>query len=198
MSFTVTVDQDKLNSAKSALQFIGNGYQRATMRAANYAAARTKTATSKKLISLLTADAQRIRDSLTVQRATLAHNTSVLDVSGRAIPLFRFDVAFMYPTVKGGVTAKIFRTGIPPTHLKHAFVAKMKSGHVGVFSRETPARRPLQEHFGPNAARAFEKTPGVEGQLMGYGAEQYLNELDRQVALLFKQEYGVDPPEEFL
>jgi hypothetical protein len=198
VSFTVTLDPSQLSAARDALQYVGNGYQRATMRAANYAAARTKTATGKKLIALLTADAQRIKDSLMVKRATLANNTSVLDITGKAIPLFRFDVAFMYPTVKGGVTAKMFKTGIAPTHLKHAFVAKMKSGHVGVFSRETDARFPLREHFGPNAARAFEKTPGVENELVGFGGEQYLKELDRQVTLLFKKEYGIDPPEDLL
>jgi hypothetical protein len=198
MSFTIALDQAQLDSLQSSLNFMGNGFPRAQMRSANYAADRTKTATYRRLIALITADTNRVKDSLTVTRATLATGTSVLNITGKAIPLFRFDVSFMYPTVTGGVTAKIFKLGAAPTVLKHAFVAKMKSGHVGVFSREGKNRYPLQEHFGPNASRVFERTPGVESDLMTLGAEKYLDELNRQIGLLFTKEFGIDPPEEFI
>lgn len=216
MSFTVYVDQDQLDAARKSLAYIANGYERATMRAANYAAARTKTATVKKLISLITADPNRIRDSVAVRRATLYKPNAVLDIYGKAIYLFRFDVTFMYPTVKDGVTANIFKSGGGALHLKHAFVTKVQSGsdanpgpnHWGVFSRKGPKRRatrgnyvgqmrqPLVQHFGPTSAKVIEKTPGVQQELMELGADRYTAELDRQVDLLFRQEYGVDPPED--
>ena len=198
MSFSITLDPAQLSAAQDALAYIRNGYPRAVMRAGNYAAARTKTATYKKLTSLITADPDRIKDSLTTQRATLSNLVAVLNIAGKAIPLFRFDVSFMYPTVSGGVTAKIFKTGAAPLVLKHAFVAKMKSGRVGVFTRDTQKRLPITESFGPHATRVFEQTPGVDKELMDFGAERYLAELDRQVKLLFEQEYGVEPPEDLL
>lgn len=210
MSFTVTLDPAQLSAAQDALAYIRNGYPRAVMRAGNYAAARTKTATYKKLTALITADPDRIKDSLTTQRATMNNLVAVLNIAGKAIPLFRFDVSFMYPTVSGGVTAKIFKAGGAPLKLEHAFIAKMQSGRVGVFSRQGPKRamtrgnyvgqmkQPIVEHFGPHATRVFEQTPGVEKELMGFGAERYLAELDRQVKLMFKQEYGVEPPEDLL
>lgn len=198
MSFSVTLDPAQLAATQDALAYIRNGYPRAVMRAGNYAAARTKTATNKKLVGLITADPDRIKKSLNTRKATLSNPVAILDIDGKSIPLFRFDVSFMYPTVSGGVTAKIYKTGAAPLILKHAFVAKMKSGHVGVFHRTSKSRRPIKEHFGPHATRVFEQTPGVDRELMAFGAEQYLNELNRQTGLLFKQEYGVDPPEEFL
>lgn len=209
MSWTVAVDQAQLNAAQDLLKYIGGGYERAVMRAANYAADRTRTATSKKLKALLTADPERIDKSLKRDRATLSSPTAVLNIMGKTIPLFRFDVSFMYPTISGGVTAKVYKSGGQPLELKHAFIAKMQSGHVGVFHREGSPRRmnkgnyegqvkqPIIEHFGPHAARAFEKTPGVEGELMTLGADRFVSELDRQVGLLFKQEYGVDPPDDW-
>jgi len=196
MSWTVAIDQGQLTSAQNALKYIGGGYNRAVMRAANYAADRTRTATSKKLKALLTADPERIDKSLARQRANLANPVAVLNITGNSIPLFRFDVSFMYPTGSGGVTAKIYKSGAP-LPLKHAFVAKFKSGHVGVFTRKGKPRVPVEEHFGPHAARAFEKTPGVENELMTLGADRFTSELDRQVGLLFKQEYGVDPPDDW-
>lgn len=197
MSWTVAVDKQQLASAQDALKYISGGYNRAVMRAANYAADRTRTATAKKLKALITADPERINDSLSRGKANLANPTAVLYITGKPINLFRFDVSFMYPTVTGGVTANVYKGGEPPLKLKHAFVAKMKSGHVGIFHRTTAKRTPLDEHFGPHAARVFERTPGVEGELMALGADRFTSELDRQVGLLFKQEYGVDPPDDW-
>jgi hypothetical protein len=211
------VDQDQLSAASKALSYIANGYERATMRAANYAAARTKTETTKQLMKLITADPNRIKDSVNVRRATLSKPAAVLDIYGKAITLFRFDVSFMYPTVTGGVKANIFKAGGSPLQLDHAFIAKVKSGsdqnpgpnHWGVFSRRGPPRRmtrgnyigqvkqPLVQHFGPTSAKVIEKTPGVQQKIMEFGAAKFVQELDRQVGLLFKQEYGIDPPEDF-
>ena len=210
MSSSITLDPAQLSAAQDALAYIRNGYPRAVMRAGNYAAARTKTATYKKLTSLITADPDRIKDSLTTQRATLSNLVAVLNIAGKAIPLFRFDVSFMYPTVSGGVTAKIFKTGAAPLVLKHAFVAKMKSGRVGVFSRQGPKRamtrgnyvgqmkQPIVEHFGPHATRVFEQTPGVDKELMDFGAERYLAELDLDTWTAAPCIYTMTPDEHFI
>ena len=109
------------------------------------------------------------------------------DIAGQPIPLFRFDVAFLYPTVRGGVTARIYQSGGGRLHLKHAFVAKLRSGHYGVFSRTGKPRLPISEHHGPNAATAFERTPGAEAEIIAESADKLLSEFDRQVDLLLRQ-----------
>lgn len=192
-TFSVSANPAQLADIQDRLAFIKAGYPRAMMRAANYAAARTKTATAQQLKRLITADPERIDNSLSTARATLGKPTAIFHIIGRAIPLFRFDVAFMYPTVTGGVTATIFKTGGAPLVLKHAFVARMKSGHTGVYQRTGKNRTPIQEHFGPHAARLFEKTPGVEKMLMDNGAEKFLSELGRQADYLIAKELGRDP-----
>ena len=211
MSWTVTVDQAQLNDVQSLLQYVERGYERAVMRAANYASARTGTAISKRLKQLITADPWYIDRSLRRERAVLADPKARLFVNanGQSIPLFRFDVSFMYPTVKGGVTANIFKAGGTPLKLRHAFIAKMQSGHVGVFQREGEKvkmgrgnyageyKQPIVELFGPHPARIWEQTPGFESALMTFAGERFSQELMRQAELLYTQEYGVDPPDDW-
>jgi hypothetical protein len=112
-----------------------------------------------------------------------------LQIFDQPIPLFRFDVSFMFPTVEGGVTAKTLQ-GESPLTLKHAFVAKMATGHVGVFSRRGKERLPIQEHYGPSVATVFEKTPGLEAEILQLAAEKFAQEAARQAAYLIQKELG--------
>lgn len=49
---------------------------------------------------------------------------------------------------------------------RHAFIAGMKSGHVGVFRRTTSRRLPIREQFGPNPANDIVSSPDVYEQLL--------------------------------
>ena len=55
---------------------------------------------------------------------------------------------------KRGVTV-VIRKGGSRTLIPGAFLATMKSGHVGVFTRVGKARLPIQERFGPKISNAF-------------------------------------------
>lgn len=70
--------------------------------------------------------------------------------SGARIPLYRFRAR----QTRAGVTARLpTGAGTYPG----AFIATMKSGHVGVFKRKGATRLPIQELFGPSVTRVFEK-----------------------------------------
>jgi hypothetical protein len=211
MSFTVSLDQQQLTAVQDTLGFIKNGTNRATMRAANVGAARAKAEAGRQLKALLTAPAKRITDSLRVsKRATLSDTSAVFTDEGKAIKLVYFNHdGSMFRSDSGGIIADIFKMGGNPLQLKHGFLAKMQSGHIGIFTRKGPKRRmmrgnyvgeikqPIVEHFGPNAATALEKTPGKIQYLMDYAMGKFIFELDRQVVLLFQKEYGIDPPEDW-
>lgn len=210
MSWTVEIDQDQLVSVQKLLSNIQYGYNRAVQRAANYASDRTKTEIVRKLRALLTVDPDTIQNSMRKTKAVLADTRArlTLNPSGLPVRLFLYDWTAQIPTTYGGVTVHIFKTGAPLV-LKHAFIARMQSGHVGVFQREGPKRwmrrgnyageykQPIVEKFGPHIARIFEQTPGMEQALLEFGAEKFAGELMRQAELLYKQEYGVDPPEDW-
>jgi hypothetical protein len=209
VKITVAIDQAQLDDLKDRLAFIKHGYERAVVRAMNYAANQAKSATQKKVADLLTADPDRIKESMTVRKATFTQLSAVLNIRGQPIPLFRFDVTFMYPTVTGGVTAQPFRGG-KSLPLKHAFVAKVPSGssaapgpnHWGVFSRQGEKRRmtrgryagqvrqPIVEHFGPHVATVFAQTPGLEAEIMQLAAEKFAHEVVRQAEFLIQKELG--------
>ena len=134
MRITVEMDQAQLDDLKERLAFINGGWERAVVRAMNTAASQARTRTAQRAKAVLTADPERIEQSLLVKKATYGARSARLHIYDQPIPLFRFDVSFMFPTIEGGVTAKTLQ-GESPLTLKHAFVAKMSNGHVGVFSR---------------------------------------------------------------
>lgn len=209
-AWTVEANPAQIADVQALLANVEKGYNRAVQRAANYASDRTKTEIVRKLKALLTADPDTIQNSLRKTRALLASPTAklTLNPTGGSVRLFLYDWTAQVPTTKGGVSVQIFKAG-PPLLLKHAFIAKMQSGHRGVFMREGPKRKmgrgnyadeykqPIVEKFGPHMARIFEQTPGIEQALLEFGAEKFAGELMRQAELLYKQEYGVDPPDDW-
>lgn len=189
MKLTVAMDQAQLDDLKERLAFIKGGWERAVVRAMNTAASQARTRTAQRAKAVLTADPERIEQSLLTKKATYGARAATLRIFDQPIPLFRFDVSFLFPTVEGGVTAKTIQ-GDSPLTLKHAFVARMSNGHVGVFSRKGKERLPIQEHYGPSVATVFEKTPGLEAEILQLAAEKFAQEAARQAEYLIQKELG--------
>ena len=81
-------------------------------------------------------------------RARVRKLVTSLDVSGRPLPLIRFGAR----KTKKGVSAAPW--GKRRIH-KGAFIAKMPSGHRGVFKRTSKERLPIKELWGPSIPKAF-------------------------------------------
>ncbi|WP_313194615.1 hypothetical protein [Shinella zoogloeoides] len=58
--------------------------------------------------------------------------------------------------------------------LKSAFVAKMKSGHVGVMIRSGSGRLPIRELFGPNPAHDITNNPDEYTKVLAELIEEHL------------------------
>lgn len=72
--------------------------------------------------------------------------------------------------------------------LKGAFIAGMKSGHVGVFHRLGPKRLPIHELYGANPAHAINRRPDFFRDQLIEIAEQHLvprilHEVERLIAV---------------
>ena len=189
MKLTVAMDQAQLDDLKERLAFIKGGWERAVVRAMNTASSQARTRTAQRAKAVLTADPERIEQSLLAKKATYGARAATLRIFDQPISLFRFDVSFLFPTVEGGVTAKTIQ-GDSPLTLKHAFVARMSNGHVGVFSRRGKERLPIQEHYGPSVATVFEKTPGLEAEILQLAADKFAQEAARQAEYLIQKELG--------
>lgn len=103
------------------------------------------------------------REAVVLQEASLSHPVARMAASKKRIPLIEFGAKGPMPSMgKGkGVTYKL-KGGAG--RLPHAFIAQMKSGHIGVFERHASKKmkarsnRPaITEKRGPSAGRVFAK-----------------------------------------
>jgi hypothetical protein len=149
----------RLNTSQSmrALRNLKTQAPVAIARALNKSIASGKTV----MVRLLSADMgvkqSDLRDKIRVVEATPERQTAKLTASAKRIPLYDFRARGPVPS-RGrgrGVTARLpGGAGRYP----NAFIAKMPTGHVGVFQRKPGAHRlPIYELFGPSIAKVFEK-----------------------------------------
>ena len=74
-----------------------------------------------------------------------------LKFAGNRIPLYKFDVNPKTPAGINGFKSIVKghgRKDTSPAAFENAFVAKMKSGHIGVFERETDKALPIRQIMG--------------------------------------------------
>jgi hypothetical protein len=96
--------------------------------------------------------AKYISRAITLRRASgtdIAGMSWAVNVSGEPVPL----VAYPYRQTKQGVSVEVNRG--KRTLLKGAFVATLKSGHVGIFRRKGKARLPIEELRGSRPVDAL-------------------------------------------
>lgn len=111
------------------------------------------------LLKVKSGASKQVREVYTVQNKAIQKNTNTkiqktntknlsgyIYFSGYKIPLYKFKVTPKSPGVRKQVTATVKKGGGVP--FENAFVAQMKSGHIGVFERETSKRFPIEEKMG--------------------------------------------------
>lgn len=132
----IEFDEKQFERAQLLLHNIPNGAPRAAAAALNRTADHVKTVSMRKLRETYTIKTGRIDARLQVRRATTASLfASVRDV-GRPIALSYFTIRPNQPPGKRTgklVYAQVRRDG--GGTIQKVFVARMKSGHVGVFRR---------------------------------------------------------------
>lgn len=80
-----------------------------------------------------------------------------VSVTGQRIPLAQFGAK----QTTAGVSYKIARAG-GRKRIREAFIATMRSGHLGALRRAGPGRLPLIELFGPSIPQVAESRPEVK------------------------------------
>lgn len=96
--------------------------------------------------------ADAVRKTIVVRIASMANPVGCILSSGSPIALSKFDVSPKRP--QGGknqtpVTVRVKLAG-GRKPIKHAFVAKVSSGHIGVFIRAGKKRYPIKQLYGPS------------------------------------------------
>ena len=154
MATTLTIRLDTLG-LDDAIQNIGKQNVRAQVRALNRTIMTAQTEARRAIAQDTSLPQNVVGKSLAVQRATFGRPEATLAATGRRIPLYDFT---RQRKLKGRPTG---RGAIPG-----GFIARMKSGHVGIFKRVGKARSrkglpspspalPITELFGPSLPFVF-------------------------------------------
>lgn len=120
-----------------------------------------------------------VRSSFTRSRATNTHWVAVISATGRPIALINFNAR----QIRKGVSAKAW--GQRKVY-KGVFIAKMKSGHIGVYKREGKGRLPIKELWGPSVPKLMADA-AIATPLAEFGRQRLAKELEANLAYYVKR-----------
>lgn len=138
------------------LEALGRTGKVAVSRALNRAATAGRTAMVRAVKAETGLGSRFLSKEVRIEKSTANAPRATVTAQGRRVPLIAFKAKGPEPS-RGrgrGVT-----TSLPGAkgRLPHAFIARMPSGHRGVFQRKGKRRLPIEEQFGPSAPELFEK-----------------------------------------
>jgi hypothetical protein len=125
---TLSVKADVKGVTADLKRYVGD-QQKAVVRALNKTADQARTAAAQEVRAAgYNIKASAIKKSFAIKRASSGNLVVVLKATGVRIPLINYGAR----QTKAGVS---FRVKNGRSTLKHAFIATMQSGHIGVFER---------------------------------------------------------------
>ena len=202
------VDSADLARAKSVLGNIPGAAPKAVCRALNRAAAGAKTAAKKEIKNKYTVKMQKIGAKMAVERATSGSMNAAVITNGPATKVSYFKFTPSSPAKRGKTPfVQVKKAG--GGQVKDTFVAKMKSGHTGVFARfqdgtkgtikkymaggnprakqhgkgQTKGRAALRELYGPALPKMM-KNPQVISAMQEKAEEVFPERLEHEIDYL--------------
>jgi len=130
--------------------------QRATVRALNRTLTSGKALLASRIAKDMGLKVGVAKAAIKTDKATVSRMDIRLRASLRRLPLYEFGAKGSLPS-RGqgrGVTYKVGTGG--RSRAEHAFLARMPSGHVGVFARRSTKRLPIKELYGPSIGHVFD------------------------------------------
>lgn len=146
----VSLDDADLRALRSALN--GKAARAALRKAGTKALRDMRAEASKRIRQRKRIKIQIVHRALSMVRprgANLDDLSWTLAVSGKAVPLS----AYPHRQTRKGVSVEVNRG--KRTLVRSAFLAKMRSGHQGIYQREGMARLPINERFGSRPTDAL-------------------------------------------
>jgi hypothetical protein len=120
---------------------------KAISKGAKKAADKAKKETVKQLLGGYTLSGDEIKSAIKTRRMGGGETGAVMKIESGVSPLYQFEGTVpreIMPPAKGPVRASVKQDG--GSELRHAFVAKMPSGHIGVYEREASKRKNKDSH----------------------------------------------------
>ncbi|GIO09666.1 hypothetical protein J31TS6_56940 [Brevibacillus reuszeri] len=151
---------EQIEKAERLLQHIPGAAPKALSRAMNRAVDSAKTEASRKARETYHVKHKDVLDTINVSKSSPSNLQAMVLSRGHVLALTKFQVRAGKPQParaaamrwdKGRpfkIVVRVKRGDGGP--IKKAFVAQMKSGHLGVFHRVNKKRLPLVQRFGPS------------------------------------------------
>lgn len=156
----------ELRDFEAGLKQLGQRSRLAIMRAINKTAASEKTQAKRAIAADTGIKAGEVDKALAVAKATRDVAFATVTASGRRLPLLAFNARGPEPS-RGRGRGVSYRLMGGRGRVPSGFIARMRSGHRGVFARFTPSRDrsqgawapnlPIGELFGPSLPLVFIK-----------------------------------------
>lgn len=134
--FSVQISKSDIAATKVMMSAIKNGFPKVMTRALNKTTGNVQTHANKEIRKNLNLKAARVKQDFRFQKASWSDLMAFVKATGKPVPLIDFVETRQ---ISGGVSVKV-KKNKRRVKLKHAFVARMKSGHVGVFARKEGAK----------------------------------------------------------
>lgn len=173
--FEININKADLAEVEKLMRGVKNGYPTVVSSGINKTLTGVRTDSVKEIQKDITPKAKIIRKTFKIHKASKVKLKAAITCTGGFLPLYHYKAK----QTKKGVSVKVSKRG-KRTLWRGAFIATMKSGHTGVFTREKPpyktnkspklpwkrfgffaghsyGRLPIREIFGP-------RIPGIMGK----------------------------------
>lgn len=131
----VTVDDTATDKARLFIESFKDQAMPAVCKSLNRAANGMRTDAAKEARTIYNVKASAVKKAAEFRKASFGKPEATVNFTGKYIPLIAFSPYPSRPKVyaKAGMTVKVKATR---KRVRGAFVAQMKSGHIGVFKRK--------------------------------------------------------------
>lgn len=190
---SMKIDAGQSKISKTVLKQLGKNTDKVLADATNRALAGMRTDGTKLIVKESGIVRKKVFSSFTIIKASPsgAFQNARVDISGNPIGLAKFKhkpKKLMTGKTRGGVNVSIGQKSIK---FKHAFVAVMSNGHVGIFERQRgqktkSGREKLQELFGP-AIPQFAGRRHITKIVQENAQERFIKRFEQQSQRWLKQ-----------
>jgi hypothetical protein len=181
MQLHVTVDTSPLRGVLGALQ--APAFHEVAALAINDTAKNAQVEAAQQLAPMMGLPSRDVKAAFSIQPATPDHLAGALVARGRAIPMIKFRPR----ASRRGVSIRI--AGKTEVY-RHAFIATVRHGHVGVFERKGRERLPIRELYGPSITGMLKRSD-VLPKLLETISDRLLVNLARQIDRRARREAGL-------
>lgn len=151
----IQITNEQIERVNLLLSSVPQGAEKALKSVVQRATSTVRSETLKGITGVYALTSQNVRAETTINMRTRKVDGGVVGAvsfAGHKIPLYRFNVSPTLPVQHATVKAAVLKDN-SQTPFERAFIARMKSGHTGVFERDGTPRLPVAEFMGPSTAQ---------------------------------------------